>query len=153
MADTRFEIDKDRLEVRITRVFSCTPERLWKAHTTASEIEKWWADTVVDKFEVKVGGAWRFVSQGQDGKQHAFRGEFKELDEPKKIVRTFEYEPYAGNIMVETLLLEPTEDGKTKQITLSKYENLQQLEGMVGMGMEEGADAGLNRLAQLVENN
>ena len=151
MSNTKFEIDKENLEVRITRVFNCSPERLWKAHITASEIVQWWANTKVDKLEVKVGGAWRFVSQGQDGKEHAFRGEFKELDKPRKIVRTFEYEPYAGNIMVETVLLEPAEDGKTKQTTLSKYENIQQLEGMVGMGMEEGAEAGLDRLARLVE--
>jgi uncharacterized protein YndB with AHSA1/START domain len=45
-------------------------------------------NTTIDKLDVKVGGEWRFVSATME---HAFKGVFKELDEPKKIVRTFEY--------------------------------------------------------------
>jgi uncharacterized protein YndB with AHSA1/START domain len=149
MSKTDFVVDKENLEVRITRVFNASPQRLWKAHTDPEDIVKWWADTKIDKFEPKVGGKWRFVS-GADG-EHAFRGEFLELDEPKKIVRTFEYEPYAGSIMTETVTFEPQPDGQTKQITISKYQNISNLEGMVGMGMERGAVAGLDRLAKLVE--
>jgi len=150
MSKTDFVVDKDNLEVRLTRVFNATPERLWQAHTQADQIVKWWNDTVVDKLDLKVGGDWRFVSP--DG-QHAFRGVFKEIDEPTKIVRTFEYEPMAGHIMTESVIFEPIGDGQTKQITVSKYTNVQDLEGMVHMGMKEGAEAGLDRLAVLVEQS
>ncbi|HEX5456501.1 MAG TPA: SRPBCC domain-containing protein [Candidatus Saccharimonadales bacterium] len=152
MADTKFEINKDKLEVRITRIFNASQERLWKAYTDPKEIVQWWSDTDVDKYEFKVGGAWRFVSQGQDGKEHAFRGEFTDIEEPKKLARTFEYEPYAGNIMLETVYLEPQDNGRTKVITVSKYQDISQLEGMVGSGMEHGATIGLDRLAKLVES-
>lgn len=149
MSKATFEIDREKLEVRITRDFNATPERLWQAHTQPEQIVKWWDNTVVDRFELKVGGAWRFVS-GDTG-EHAFRGEFKEIDEPKKIVRTFEYEPLAGHVMVESVTFEPISDSRTKQVTVSKYANLDDLNGMVGMGMEEGSSAGLDRLAKLVE--
>jgi len=152
MSKTNFEVDREDLEVRITRVFDAPPERLWQAHTQPDEIVEWWADTTIDKFELKVGGAWRFVSTDEDGKEHAFRGEFKELEEPKKIVRTFEYEPYAGHGLVESVVFESMPDGKTKQVTVSKYASLDDLNGMVGMGMERGATIGLDRLAKLVEN-
>jgi uncharacterized protein YndB with AHSA1/START domain len=151
MAETDFVVNKEKLEVRITRVFNATPERMWQAHTDPEQIPEWWADTKVDTFELSVGGAWRFVSSGEDGKEHAFKGIFKELDEPKKIVRTFEYEPWAGHVMTESVTFEPMPDGKTKQITVSKYENIGDLEGMVGSGMEHGATLGLDRLAKLVE--
>jgi uncharacterized protein YndB with AHSA1/START domain len=151
MSQTDFVVDKEKLEVRITRVFNATPERMWQAHTDPEQIPKWWADTKVDTFELKVGGAWRFVSSGEDGKENAFKGIFKELDEPKKIVRTFEYEPWPGHVMTESVTFEPMPDGKTKQITVSKYENIGDLEGMVGSGMERGATLGLDRLAKLVE--
>jgi uncharacterized protein YndB with AHSA1/START domain len=151
MADTDFVVDRDNLEVRISRVFNATPERMWQAHTIPEQIVQWWSETKIDKFDLRVGGAWRFVSHDNDGKEHAFRGEFKELDEPKKIVRTFEYEPYAGMIMTETVTFEPLEDGKTRQLTVSKYMDLQHLEGMVGSGMERGAVSGLDRLAKVVE--
>ncbi len=154
MNDTQFEVDKDKLEVRITRVFNATPDKLWAAYTKPELIVKWWENTTVDKLEMKVGGAWRFVSHSHegDGKEHAFRGEMKEIDEPKKIVRTFEYEPMAGHIMTETLNLEPVDGGKTKVTTISKFDNAQDLEGMVSMGMKEGASAGLERLAKVVES-
>jgi uncharacterized protein YndB with AHSA1/START domain len=151
MAKSEFVVDKDKLEVRLSRVFNAKPERLWQAHTTAEDIVKWWEDTTVDKLDVKVGGEWRFVSRGQDGKEYAFRGEFKEIDEPKKIVRTFEFEGMPGHVMTETLLLEALPDGKTKQVTVSKFLNENDMNGMVSMGMEEGAEAGLERLAKVVE--
>lgn len=151
MSDTKFEVDKEKLEVRMSRVFNATPERLWQAHTDPEEIVKWWQGTTVEEMDVRVGGKWRFVS-GPNG-EHAFRGEFKEVDKPNKIVRTFEYEPQAGHIMLETLTLEAQPDGTTKQTTVSKYANIDDLTGMVESGMERGATAGMERLAQVVENN
>jgi uncharacterized protein YndB with AHSA1/START domain len=55
MSDTDFVVDKDNLEVRISRTFNATPERVWQAHTEPDQIVQWWSDTVVDKFELKVG--------------------------------------------------------------------------------------------------
>lgn len=153
MGKTKFEVDKDNLEVRITRVFAATPERLWKAFSDPEEIVRWWSDTKVDKHDFRVGGAWRFVSDGSDGGVHAFRGEFKEIDEPRKIVRTFEYEPWAGHVLTESVTFEPQGAGKTLVTTVSKYANLDDLEGMVQSGMERGATAGQDRLAKLVESD
>lgn len=154
MSDTKFEVDKNNLEVRISRDFNATPERMWRAHTETEQIKQWWANTEIDKFELKVGGVWRFVSKGQgDGQEYAFNGEFKELNEPKKIVRTFEYEPFPGHVMTETVTFEALPDGKTRQLTVSKYSSLEDLEGMVATGMERGATAGLDRLAKVVESS
>jgi uncharacterized protein YndB with AHSA1/START domain len=152
MSETKFEIDKENLEVRIIRIFNATPERMWKAFTDPEQISVWWRNTTIDKHDFKVGGAWRFVDHGKNGdEEHAFSGEFKEIEEPNKIVRTFEYESWAGHVMTESVTFEPQEDGKTLMTTVSKYENLQDLEGMVKSGMERGATAGLDRLAALVE--
>ncbi|HEY5442819.1 MAG TPA: SRPBCC domain-containing protein [Candidatus Saccharimonadales bacterium] len=152
MSKTNFEVDKEKLEVRITRLFDATPERLWRAYTEPDQIVQWWLNTEIDKLDMRVGGAWRFIDRGQgDGKEHAFRGEFIEIDEPHKLTRTFEYEPWAGHVMTESVTLEPQADGKTLMTTVSKYKNLADLEGMVGSGMEKGASAGIERLAKLVE--
>lgn len=152
MSKTNFEVDKDNLEVRITRIFDATPERVWEAYTNPEQIKIWWRNTTIDKHDFRVGGQWRFIDHGKNGdEEHGFRGEFKEIDEPRKIVRTFEYEPWAGHVMTESVTLEPQGDGKTLVTTVSKYENLDDLEGMVKSGMEKGATAGLDRLANLVE--
>lgn len=152
MSDAQFEVDKDKLEVRLTKVFNASPERLWQAHTEPDQIVQWWADTSVDKHDFRVGGQWRFVTKGDDGRELGFRGEFKEIDKPNKIVRTFEFEPWAGHVMTETVTFEPAGDGKTKQVTVAKYANLDDLNNMVQSGMERGATAGLDRLAKVVES-
>ena len=71
MSKAEFVVDKENLEVRLTRVFKATPERLWQAHTDPAQVVRWWEDTTIDKLEVSVGGAWRFVSKGQDGQEYA----------------------------------------------------------------------------------
>jgi uncharacterized protein YndB with AHSA1/START domain len=152
MAETKFEIDKDKLEIRIKRIFNATPERLWQAFTKPEEIAQWWANTTIETNDLKVGGKWRYIDHGKDGNEnHAFRGEFLEIDEPNKIVRTFEYEPWAGRIITESVEFKPQDGGKTLMLNVSKFDKLEDLEGMVGSGMERGATAGLDRLAQIVE--
>jgi|GEM_PF-6740938 len=155
MSQTNFVVDKEKLEVRISREFKASPERLWKAFSDPKEIAQWWNNTDIETHDFRVGGKWRFVEKDPEeaGNEHAFRGEFKEIDEPRKIVRTFEYEPWAGHILIETVEIKPQGEGKTLVTTTSKYDNLQDLEGMVQSGMERGATAGFERIAKLVEEN
>lgn len=150
MAKTEFEVDKDRLEVRLTRVFEATPKRMWQAFSEPDQLMKWWHDTKIDTFEFKVGGKWQFVS-GDNG-EHVFRGEYKEIEEPRKIVRTFEYVPFAGHILTETVTFEALGSDKTLYKQTNKFADLADLEGMVKTGMEKGSEEGLNRLARVVES-
>ncbi len=152
MSQTKFVVDKEKLEVRITRLFYAPIEKLWQAYTDPKLIARWWRNTTIETHDFRVGGKWRFIDHGKNGEEnHAFNGEFKEIQEPNKIVRTFEYEPWAGHVLVETVSLTP-QDGKTLMVTTSKYENLADLEGMVQSGMESGATAGIERIAKLVES-
>ena len=156
MAESSFIVDKENLEVKSERMYHASAKRLFEAHTDPKQIVQWWGPnglkTVVETLEVKVGGAWRIVQTDLDGKEHAFRGTFKEIDEPKKIVRTFEYEPMAGHVLLETVTFEELPAGTTKQTATAHYENIDDLNGMVSMGMEHGQRQGMERLAQLVES-
>jgi uncharacterized protein YndB with AHSA1/START domain len=100
---------------------------------------------------MKVNGSWRFVQRADDGGEHAFRGTYLEVSAPHKIVRTFEYEPMAGHILTETMLLESVSDTTTKLTATSKYENLADLESMVSAGMESGQRESFERLESLVQ--
>jgi uncharacterized protein YndB with AHSA1/START domain len=154
---TIFKVDKDQLQVRMERVYNASPERLYKAYTTAEDIMKWWGPRdyikVIDKLDVRVGGAWRIVHTDSTGAEYAFNGVYKELDEPNKISQTFEWEGMPGHILVETSTFEDLGDGTTKVSTVSQYDNIEDLEGMVATGMETGAVEGTEQLAELVESN
>jgi uncharacterized protein YndB with AHSA1/START domain len=107
--------------------------------------------TKIDKHEFKVGGVWRFIQRDKDGNEFAFNGVIKEIVPNEKVVQTFEFEPMAGHILTERLVLEDTEDGKTKVTNTSIYSTIEDLEGMVQSGMEGGATESWERLAKLVE--
>src|SRR5712691_738154 len=102
---TKITLPSDR-EILITREFGAPRDAVFKAMTDPDLIPRWWGPraytTVVDKMDVRPGGKWRFINRPPDGAEHAFRGEYREIIPPERIVQTFEYEPMAGHISVET---------------------------------------------------
>ncbi len=156
MSKNNLQIDKENKVTTMERVFDAPRELVYKAHTEAELVAKWWGpnkyETIVDIYDVRVGGKWRMLHKSKvSGKQdeHGFHGEFKELDPPNKITWTFEWEGMPGHVIVETMELF-NEDGKTRIKTTSHYDSIEDLEGMVQSGMEQGATESWDRLETLV---
>ena len=151
---TTFEIISER-ELRMSRVFDAPRELLFEVCSKPEHIPNWWGPreqkVVVHEMDFRVGGKWRFVSRGPDGKEHGFHGVFKEIVPPKKVVQTFNYEGIPpGHESIETAIYEDIGDGKTRLTTTSRYSSKADLDGMVGSGMERGARESWERLAELV---
>lgn len=140
------------LEIQMSRVFNAPRELVWKALTDPEAIPQWWGPrgvkTVVDRMDVRVGGAWRYIHVGDDG-ENAFRGEYKELTPPERIVYTFEWEPMAGHVITETATLEDI-GGKTRITVVSRFQSKEDRDGMLASGMEQGAAETWDRLAELL---
>ncbi len=51
MAKSSFTVDKEKLEIRMSRVFDAPREKVWQAHVDPKLIEKWWGPR---KFETIV---------------------------------------------------------------------------------------------------
>lgn len=150
-------IDRENKTTTMERVFDAPRELLWKAHTDPTMIPKWWGmentTTIVDKLDVQEGGEWRYIHKGEKGEEYAFHGVFKELKEPEYITWTFNFEPIGpGHELTETMRFEEVDEGKTKLVTTSHYNTLEDLEGMLKSGMEGGADQTWNRLNELVSS-
>jgi uncharacterized protein YndB with AHSA1/START domain len=156
MNETEFKVNREKLEVTASRIFNAPSERLFKAYLDPEVIPKWWGprrfNTVVDKLEPKVGGMWRFVHTAEDDTKYVFSGVYKEIDEPRKLVYTFEFETFSGHVLEETVLFEEN-NGRTKVSTIAKYATIEDLDGMVNMDMEAGERESQERLAELIENN
>ncbi len=155
MSNTTFKVDKASLQVSMSRVYKASPERLFEAYTDPKQIPLFWGpakySTRVDKLDLKVGGVWRFVQKGPDGKEFAFNGVYKIVDRPKTLSYTFEFEPQPGHVMVETATFVDQGDGTTLLEAVAKYSNLADLEEMSQSGMESGAVETCERLAALIE--
>jgi uncharacterized protein YndB with AHSA1/START domain len=154
MNQSNLVVMREAKAVEMSRVFDATPERVWRIYTDPVMIPKWWGPrrltTVVDKMEVRVGGGWRYIQTDTDGSVHAFRGEYKVVDPPSKLIATFEYEPLAGHLVTDTYRFEALPGDQTKVTVKSVFDTLEALEGMLQAGMESGATESWDRLAELL---
>jgi uncharacterized protein YndB with AHSA1/START domain len=140
-------------EVQITREFDAPRELVFKAMTDPELYPRWWGPrrykTVVDLMDVRPGGKWRMRNIADDGGEHAFRGEFREVVPPERVVWTFEYEPLAGHISVETMTLSER-DGRTLLTVRDQFASKEDRDGMLQSGMESGARETYDRLAEVL---
>jgi uncharacterized protein YndB with AHSA1/START domain len=83
-------------------------------------------------------------------REYGFHGEYREIVPPERIVWTFEFEGFPGDVSVETLTLEE-HDGKTTFTATSVYDTVEARDGMLQSGMEEGAAESMDRLDEYLE--
>jgi uncharacterized protein YndB with AHSA1/START domain len=140
-------------EIRIERVFDAPRDRVFAVYTDPALIPEWWGPrettTVVDEMDVRTGGRWRFIMRNADGTETAFRGAYREITPPERIVQTFEWEPMAGHVSVETATFEDLGD-RTKVTTISLFHTPEERDGMLASGMEGGLNETYARLDELL---
>ncbi len=150
---TTLTLPSDR-EIVMERFFNAPRTLIFKAYTDPNLIPKWWGPrqytTTVDKMDVRVGGAWRFVQRDADGNVYAFNGEYREIAPPDRLSYTFEFEGMPGHVLLETVNFEER-DGKTKLTVTSLFQSAEDRDGMLQSGMEQGASESQDRLAELLE--
>jgi uncharacterized protein YndB with AHSA1/START domain len=136
------------------REFAAPRDRVFAAYTDPALIPEWWGPrgttTIVDVMDVRPGGQWRFVARDADGSETAFRGVYREVTEPERIVQTFEWEGMPGHVSVETAEFEDLGE-RTRVVTRSLFHTTEERDGMLGSGMERGMNETYARLDELLE--
>ncbi|MCQ6961931.1 SRPBCC domain-containing protein [Methanolobus chelungpuianus] len=156
MTKIDFSVDKEKLEVVMTHVFNAPRDVVWEVYTNPDMIPQWWGPgnmtTTVDKMEVKEGGVWRYIQKDEQGNVNGFHGVYKEVREPEFLSDTFNYEPVGpGHELTETLRLEEIGEGKTRAVSTSYFNSIEDMEGVMQPGMEEGAAETYDRFDKLLE--
>jgi uncharacterized protein YndB with AHSA1/START domain len=140
-------------EIVSERVFDAPRERVFAAYTDPELIPRWWGPrrmtTTVDRMDVRPGGAWRFVMREPDGSEQGFRGVYREITSPERIVQTFEWEGLPGHVIVETATFEDLGE-RTRVRTTSLFHTSEERDGMLASGMEGGLTESHDRLAELL---
>jgi uncharacterized protein YndB with AHSA1/START domain len=140
-------------EIHIERVFHAPRDQVFSVYTDPELIPEWWglrdATTVVDQMDVRNGGSWRFVMRSSDGSESGFRGTYREVTPPERIVQTFEWEGMPGHVSVETATFEDLGD-RTKVTTVSLFHTPEERDGMLASGMEGGLNETYARLDELL---
>lgn len=127
-------------ELRIERIFDAPRARVWRAMTEPAQLAQWWGrgnKLVVEKFDLRRGGRWRFVEHTPQGR-HGFEGRFAEIEAPTRVVQTFEWDGMPAHAILQTMTLDDLGDGRTKLVGTSLYMTKEELQGMLQSGMEGG---------------
>ena len=137
-------------EFRVERVFDHPIERVWAAYTDPALIPQWWGQgTTVDRFDLRVGGSYRFVSNPGTDKESAFIGDFLEIDPPGRIVQTFGMEGPYGSPMTQTIEFEGVGEGTHLAIT-SRFDTTEERDNTMKYA-KGGATWGWNQLDELLK--
>jgi uncharacterized protein YndB with AHSA1/START domain len=140
-------------EIHIERVFDAPRDRVFAAFTDPALIPSWWGPrnttAVVDQMDVRAGGSWRFVIRDADGSETGFRGTYREVTPPERIVQTFEWEGMPGHVSVETATFEDLGD-RTRLVTTSTFHTTEERDGMLASGMERGLNETYARFDELL---
>ena len=140
-------------EIHIEREFDAPRDVVFATFTDPELAPEWYGPlgttTIVDQMDVRPGGSWRFVTRNPDGSETAFRGTYREVTPPERIVQTFEWEGMPGHVSVETAEFEDLGD-RTKLVVTSIFHTTEERDGMLGSGMEVGMNETYSRLDELL---
>jgi len=142
----------DEPVITISRLFKASRDLVWEAISKPEHLKEWWGPRAATNISVemdwRIGGTWRVVQRFPDGREFVFKGEYREIVPPEKVVQTFGMEgEYAGAEMVETMTLTPLGDVTLLKVT-SQADTIESRDGMLASGMSQGANETYQRLEE-----
>lgn len=155
--ETKIISKPDKQELCIIREFDAPREIVFKAFTDPELYVQWIGprglETTLETFEPRSGGSWRYIQKDPDGNEFAFHGVNHEVLPPERIIDTFEFEglPETGHVILETAKFEALSDNRTKLTSQSVFQTVEDRDGMMQSGMEEGVNDSYERLDELLE--
>jgi uncharacterized protein YndB with AHSA1/START domain len=153
MSKPEIVTEPGKLEIYVTTTFDAPRELVFRAYTDPELVPQWWGPryltTTIDKLEARSGGSWRIIQRDPDGNEYSFHGVFHEVAAPDRIIQTFEYEGMPGHVTLETATFEDL-GGKTRVVTQSVFQSVEDRDGMVMSGMDTGVNEGYEQLVELL---
>jgi uncharacterized protein YndB with AHSA1/START domain len=139
------------LELVMTRTFDAPAHLVFQALTTPALLQRWYGaggwSLVSCEIDLKVGGAWRFVTRRPDGKEIGQHGVYREITSGRRLVNTESWEDWnPGELLVTTVLDE--ENGKTRFTSTLLFPSQKVRDMLLDLGMTSGAADSYDRLAE-----
>jgi uncharacterized protein YndB with AHSA1/START domain len=161
MNKATFTKDLENKRITVEREFNAPRERVWKAWTDVTELEKWWAPkpykAVTESFEFREGGHWHYYMLSPEGeKSWCFVGyESIDAENSFSVDNGFADEkgnpdPNMPNMHWRTEFVDA--DGKTKVTATITFASQAEMQKIIDMGFEGGFTMGLNQLDETLSS-
>ena len=141
--------------IDLTRDFDAPRDVVFRAWTEPELVRQWLGpnryEMVIDEYDVRDGGRYRYVHRDPDGNEYGFHGVFHGAPSADGFVQTFEFEGAPGHVSLDKLVLEDLGNGRTRARIHSVHQSVEARDAMVASGMETGLNEGFARLDGLLE--
>ncbi len=141
-------------EIVLTRVFDAPRSRVFEAYTKPQMMKRWFAprgwSLAVCEVDLKVGGAFRLVWRGPDGKEMGMGGVYREIVPPERMVHTelFDEDWTGGETLATSVFTE--QGGKTTLTTTMLYASQEIRDAVFKSGMARGVGDTYDKLAEFL---
>jgi uncharacterized protein YndB with AHSA1/START domain len=139
-------------EIAMTRVFDAPREMVFDAFYKPELLKRWFGprgwSLAVCEVDQRVGGGFRFILRGPDGKEMGMRGAYREIVRPSRSVHMESFDDYPGESQVTAEFVE--RDGKTMLTVTVLYPSKEVRDIVLRSGMEHGAAESYDRLAEML---
>ena len=140
--------------IMFTRLFDAPPSAVFEAWTKAEHVAQWWdpsgAPLAVCEIDLRPGGAFRWVNQGDKGMEYSFTGTYREIASPHGLVfaaRTF---PSSPESIATLSFIE--DNGGTKFIMTIECQSIEDRNALLAMRVDLGTARTLENLATFLHN-
>lgn len=140
-------------EIVLTRVFDAPRHLVFDALTKPELVKQWflgppgWSMPVCE-IDLRVGGAYRYVWRKTGRQDMGMGGVYREIMPPERLVHTEAFDDFPGDSIVTTVLVE--QGGRTTLTSTGLYPSKEIRDAVLKSGMEQGAAASYDRLAELL---
>ncbi|WP_292516902.1 SRPBCC family protein [Methanoculleus sp.] len=154
---TRITAEPGKQELVVVREFDAPRELVFRAHTDPKLYEQWIGprgySTRIETFEARSGGSWRYIQTDKEGNEYGFHGVNHDVTPPERIIQTFEFEglPESGHVILEEGKFDELPGNRTRFTGRSVFLSVEDRDGMMQSGMEEGMKDSYSRLDELLE--
>jgi uncharacterized protein YndB with AHSA1/START domain len=141
-------------EITLTRTFRAPRQLVYEAFSKPELLKRWfgprgWSLVTCD-VDVRVGGGFRFVLRGPDGRELGMRGVYREITPPERSVHVESFDDFPGESQVTAIFTE--QDGQTTLNATILYPSRKVRDAVIKSGMEHGAAESYDKLAELLSS-
>ncbi len=151
--------DVDNLALTLVAEFDSSPDRVWEVWEDPRKLERWWGPptfpATFTRHDFVVGGESRYFMTGPDGETPRGWWRIDAIDKPHRLEFANGLagddgepapgvEPMPGYVTFEAIV------GGTKMTAVTRFVSVEQMEKMLGMGMQEGMTQAIGQIDALL---
>jgi uncharacterized protein YndB with AHSA1/START domain len=140
--------------IMVTRLFDAPPSVVFEAWTKPEHVAHWWdpsgAPLAVCEIDLRPGGVFRWVNQGDKGIEYPFTGTYREIAPPDGLVFAARTSPSGPESSVTLSFLE--DSGGTKFTMTIECQSIEDRNALLAMRVDVGTARTLENLATFLHN-